>query len=46
MLAQLTEAYIARDDLSFAGALIISYREGQAWIELKRELANVSCRFR
>jgi hypothetical protein len=42
MLSNLADAYIARNDLGFANALTVSYREGSAWNDLKRELASVS----
>jgi hypothetical protein len=42
MLSNLADASIARNDLGFANALTVSYREGSAWNNLKRELASVS----
>jgi hypothetical protein len=42
MLSHLADAYTRRDDLGFANGLTVSYREGGAWNDLKRELASVS----
>jgi hypothetical protein len=42
MLKRLAAAYTARDDVAFAQALIVSYREGNPWSILKQELSNVS----
>jgi len=42
MLERLAAAYAARDDVAFAEALTVSYREGVSWNALKQELSSVS----
>jgi hypothetical protein len=42
MLEHLAAAYAARDDVAFAKALTVSYREGTSWGALKQELSSVS----
>ena len=41
MLEHLAAAYAARDDVAFAEALPVSYREGASWNALKQELSSV-----